>query len=178
SPPPPLPPPLSPPVSSLVSRLSSPPSPPALLETFESLGSLISSGADVGGSVSFLSNPGMSSVSSFDTGEDSSIYNPGLSLLSDDEKQALVASLRSLHNNPLLDKPLETDRAYLLSLLDPLRLSSLAPYLHVLPLAAAGAYSLALAAMVFAREVFPALYVGIAAAALVLPIGVLLVFNN
>jgi hypothetical protein len=98
--------------------------------------------------------------------EDTTIYNPGLSLLTSSEKQRLVSAIVDNRAAGLTASPPgsgwseENEYAfgYLKQKLDPLHMHELGGYLGILPYYGAVLYLAALAVQKNARELFPLAY--------------------
>ena len=132
---------------------------------------MIANGKDIGGAVSYAENSyARVAVAGTSTGEDYSVFNPGLSLLTLKEKEALTAALHQVKGtaDPAVwkDKDISTNRVYLMRLLDPLKTYELRPYLTKLPFIAFAAYAASIAAQFLAKDSWPFIYVGLAVVAL------------
>ena len=108
--------------------------------------------------------------------EDTTIYNPGLSLLTESEKERLVEAILDNRKANQKSKTWNKDNEYafefLKQKLDPLHMVELRGYLGILPFWGAGLYLAALGVQQFKRELFSAAYI-IAAILAFLPIIVL-----
>ncbi|GMI06671.1 hypothetical protein TrRE_jg4688 [Triparma retinervis] len=146
-------------------------------EDFEAIGRMIAYGEGLGGAVSFdnldLRERGVSI-----SGEDTTIYNPGLITMTDQEKDYLISALHSVPATMSLPPPSSAALSQLLFVLDPLRTYELASYLSRLPAVSAGAYLAGVAVMVAKRELFPGAYVGLVAGAFVVPAVVAVLKNG
>ena len=91
--------------------------------------------------------------------EDTTVYNPGLTLLSASEKERLVDALVDNRAAGLTASQWSEDNefafAFLKGALDPLHVHELAGYLKILPLWAAALYLAAIFAQQNARDFFP-----------------------
>lgn len=108
--------------------------------------------------------------------EDTAIYNPGLTLLTESEKERLteaviLARKTGLQQNTWTENN-EVAYDFLKTQLDPLHMTELKGYLSIVPIYAGVLYLGVLAVQQLARELFPAAYL-IAAAAIFAPIAVL-----
>ena len=96
--------------------------------------------------------------------EDTSIYNPGLTLLTETEKERLVESLMQsrqagLAKNQWGEKT-QSAYTYLKFQLDPLHMTELKGYLKVAPFLMGVLYLGVLAIQQNARDLFPVAYIG------------------
>ena len=136
------------------------------MDDFETIGRMIASGESIGGDVTAKT---LTSGSIDTSGEDTVVYNPGLTLLSSAEKSALTSALHDARSSPDTLKDADEAATYLIGLLDPLKTYELKPYLSRLPLTAFAAYLAGTVALVVAKDVFPFVYVGIVGVAVVVP---------
>ena len=136
------------------------------MSAYESIGRMIASGESIGGDVpaSSLTSRGIDV-----SGEDTVVYNPGLTLLSSEEKAALTTSLHAARSLKITDSTADEAATYLINLLDPLRTYELSSYLHRLPLTALAAYAVATGALVVVVDAFPFVYVGVVGGAVLAP---------
>lgn len=108
--------------------------------------------------------------------EDTTIYNPGLSLLTESEKETIVNAVIQNRRENISKNTWSTDNEFafdfLKTKLDPLHMVELKGYLGILPFYGAGVYLVALAVQQFARDLFAPAYI-VAAVAVFLPILVL-----
>ena len=141
------------------------------------MGRIIAKGEGIGGDVSFSgSNLNLRGVEV--SGEDTSIYNPGLTLMSQDEKDYIVKGLHKVKSSPLkLNSDSQGSLNYLIGLLDPLHTYELSSYLARLPITTAASYFLSLAVIFFARDVFPYAYVAIVLVGVMAPALFAIVFG-
>jgi hypothetical protein len=104
--------------------------------------------------------------------EDTTIYNPGLSLLTESEKDKIVNAVIQNRKDNVAKKTWSKDNEFafdfLKTKLDPLHMAELKGYLGVLPIYGAVIYVVALAVQQFARDSFAPAYV-ISAVAVFLP---------
>ena len=112
--------------------------------------------------------------------EDTAIYNPGLSLLTESEKERLVeAVIESRKAGLSKESWTENNQAayeFLKERLDPLHMVELKGYLGIIPIYGAILYLAVLAVQQLARELFPTAYI-VAAAAIFAPIVLLSVLG-
>lgn len=112
--------------------------------------------------------------------EDTSIYNPGLTLLTESEKEritgALVESRKTAVNQNQWSENNQSAFELLRSKLDPFHTYELGGYLGILPFYAAVVYLAVLAVQQNARSIFPIAY-GVGVAAIFLPAVVLIVLG-
>jgi hypothetical protein len=110
--------------------------------------------------------------------EDTSVYNPGLTLLTESEKQRLIDAVIQARKDGLAKNQWSENNEFgyefLRGNLDPLHMTELRGYLGFVPFYAAIVYAAVLGVQQFARGVFPAAYL-IGVAAIALPIGALIV---
>lgn len=129
-------------------------------KVYEELNSIITEGKGVGGSINYK---GVQLDRGYVADEDTSIYNPGLTLLTESEKERLVESVIANRRAALEkgDWP-ETNQsafAFLREKLDPFHVTELRGYLKILPFYAAAVYLGVLAVQQFLRDLFPAAYI-------------------
>jgi hypothetical protein len=142
----------------------------ATLQAYEAVASIITEGTGVGGSINFK---GVQLDRGYVADEDTSIYNPGLTLMTESEKERLVQGVIASRNEGIISQEWNAQNQFafdfLRGKLDPLHMVELRGYLSVLPVYAAVVYASVLAVQQAARNVFPVAYfVGVAA--IVLPI--------
>ena len=105
--------------------------------------------------------------------EDTTIYNPGLSLLTESEKTKIVDATIQNRKENIAKKTWNQDNEFaygsLKSRLDPLHMVELKGYLGILPFYGAAIYLVSLGVQQFARDFFAAAYIA-SAAAVFLPI--------
>ncbi len=109
--------------------------------------------------------------------EDTTIYNPGLSLLTESEKGRIVDAVIQNKKQNIAKNTWSKDNEfafdYIVSKLDPLHMVELKGYLGILPFYGAAVYLAALVVQQFARDLFPVAYIA-SAAAIFLPVLVLI----
>ena len=112
--------------------------------------------------------------------EDTTIYNPGLSLLTESEKNELVNAIIHSKEKALSTNTWSEDNQFgfefLKQKLDPLHMYELSGYLGIVPFYAAVLYLGVLAVQQNIRALFPAVYI-LAALAIFAPVGLLLAFG-
>lgn len=131
--------------------------------TLEEVAKIITEGKGVGGSLTY---DGVRLVEgAFVADEDTTIYNPGLSLLTSSEKERLVSAIVQSRKVGL-STPSQSGWSenneyafdFLKQKLDPLHMYELDGYLKILPFWGAGLYLAALFVQKNARDVFPLVY--------------------
>jgi hypothetical protein len=129
-------------------------------KAFESINEIITEGKGVGGSINYK---GVQLERGYVADEDTTIYNPGLTLLTEDEKTNLVQAVTEARSNSLQDGSWSDNSQlayeFLKDKLDPLHMAELRGYLSVFPIVVGIAYLAALAVQQLARDLFPAAYV-------------------
>jgi hypothetical protein len=101
----------------------------------------------------------------FVSDEDTAIYNPGLTLLTEGEKERLVSAIvASKKAASEWNADTEAGYAFLRERLDPLHTYELRGYLQIVPFYGAALYLVALAAQQLARDLFPVVYIACAVA--------------
>lgn len=157
----------------------------ALVKAYENIAEIITEGKGVGGSINFQ---GVQLDRGYVSDEDTSIYNPGLTLLTETEKTRLVDTVveskkrqvvqsgGSSDNMNSWNSDLEAGYSFLRDRLDPLHMYELRGYLSVLPIYGAVLYLVALAVQQLAREAFPVAYI-VCAAAVFAPIIILVLLG-
>ena len=143
-------------------------------QVFENIAEIIAEGKGVGGSVDYK---GVTLDRGYIADEDTSIYNPGLTLLTEGEKERLVESLinsrkAGLAKNQWSEKT-QSAYEYLKVQLDPLHMTELKGYLKIVPAYIGVLYLGVLAVQQNARGLFTAAYIG-AVLAVVAPALILL----
>lgn len=105
--------------------------------------------------------------------EDTAIYNPGLTLLTESEKERLVEAITDARTSGQTLNTWNEDNQlayeFLTEKLDPLHMRDLKGYLGILPIYAGVLYLGVLGVQQLARDLFSAAYIG-AAALIFLPI--------
>lgn len=132
-----------------------------IFRTYENIADIITEGKGVGGIVNYR---GVTLERGFVSDEDTSIYNPGLTLLTEGEKNTLVKSIvdsrqTALNKNQWSEKN-QLAYEYLKSQLDPYHMTELKGYLRIFPALVGLLYVAVLATQQFARDLFPVAYVG------------------
>jgi len=143
-------------------------------QAYENIAEIIAEGKGIGGSVDYK---GVTLNRGSIADEDTSIYNPGLTLLTEGEKERLVESLMEsrkagIANNQWGEKT-QSAYTYLKYQLDPLHMTELKGYLNVAPFLIGALYLGVLAIQQNLRDLFPVAYIG-AVVAIVAPAIVLL----
>lgn len=145
----------------------------ATFKAFESISQIITEGTGVGGSINYK---GVALDRGYVADEDTAIYNPGLTLLTEGEKTKIVNAVIQNRKDNLVKKTWSQDNEYaydfLKTKLDPLHMVELRGYLGILPFYGAACYLVALAVQQFARDLFSTAYI-VSAVAIFLPIIVL-----
>ena len=132
----------------------------ATYKVYEEMNSIITEGKGVGGSINYK---GVQLDRGYVADEDTSIYNPGLTLLTESEKERLVEAV--IQNRKVaLQKGdwSETNQLafeFLREKLDPFHVTELQGYLGILPFYAAAVYMAVLAVQQFLRDLFPVAYI-------------------
>lgn len=137
----------------------------ATSRAYETLGEIIAEGAGVGGAINYK---GVQLERGYVADEDTTIYNPGLTLLTESEKERLLAAVIENRQAGLSSKvwneQLDLGFSELKMRLDPLHMNELKGYLSIFPFYAAAVYVAVLGVQQFVRGLFPAAYlVGVAA---------------
>jgi hypothetical protein len=158
----------------------------ALVKAYENIAEIITEGKGVGGAINFQ---GIQLDRGYVSDEDTSIYNPGLTLLTETEKNRLVRviveskqqqqqQLAATSNTAAAswNNDLEAGYTFLRERLDPLHMYELRGYLSVLPWYGAVMYLIAFAIQQLARDVFPIAYI-VCAVAVFAPILVLVIIG-
>jgi hypothetical protein len=156
----------------------------ALVRAYENIAEIITEGKGVGGSINFQ---GVQLDRGYVSDEDTSIYNPGLTLLTESEKTRLVDTVVESKKRQLVksgstdgmnswNNDLEAGYSFLRERLDPLHMYELRGYLSIVPIYGAVMYLVALAVQQLARDVFPIAYI-VCAAAVFVPVIVLVLLG-
>lgn len=143
-------------------------------QAYENIAEIIAEGKGVGGNVDYK---GVTLDRGYIADEDTSIYNPGLTLLTEGEKERLVESLMNSRKAGI-DKKQWSEKsqsayAYLKVQLDPLHMTELRGYLKIVPFYVGVLYLGVLAVQQNARGLFTGAYIG-AVLAVVAPALILL----
>ncbi|CAB9510532.1 expressed unknown protein [Seminavis robusta] len=147
-------------------------------DAYENIAEIIAEGKGIGGSVDYK---GVTLDRGYIADEDTSIYNPGLTLLTEGEKGRLVESLMQSRQAGI-DKNQWSEKnqdayAYLKFQLDPLHMTELRGYLKVAPFLVGFLYVGVLAVQQFARDLFPVAYIA-AVLVLVAPAAILILTSS
>eukprot|EP00339_Tiarina_fusa_P010371 CAMPEP_0117061000 /NCGR_PEP_ID=MMETSP0472-20121206/42437_1 /TAXON_ID=693140 ORGANISM="Tiarina fusus, Strain LIS" /NCGR_SAMPLE_ID=MMETSP0472 /ASSEMBLY_ACC=CAM_ASM_000603 /LENGTH=246 /DNA_ID=CAMNT_0004779445 /DNA_START=101 /DNA_END=841 /DNA_ORIENTATION=+ len=137
-------------------------------KAYEMIAGIITEGEGVGGMVNYK---GIQLERGYISDEDTSVYNPGLTLLTESEKQRLVDAVIQARKDGLAKNQWSENNEFgyefLKGNLDPLHMTELRGYLGFVPFYAAIIYAAVLGVQQFARGIFPAAYlIGVAAFAL------------
>lgn len=147
-------------------------------KTLEEVAAIITEGKGVGGSLSYS---GVKLTSGYVADEDTTIYNPGLSLLTGSEKERLVDAIIQSRKTGLSTNHWSEDNQYafdfLKQKLDPLHMYELGGYLKILPFWGAALYLGALFVQQNSRGIFPLVY-GLCALGVFGPVIVLVAFGG
>lgn len=142
----------------------------ATFRVYERIAAIITEGQGVGGSVD---SGGVELERGFVTGEDTTIFNPGLSILTESEKERLVDALIQNRKQNLAkqswSKDTQSGFESLKERLDPLHMTELSGFLRFLPIYGGILYLTSLAAQQFQKSIFPFVYI-VSVIALVVPI--------
>lgn len=146
----------------------------AMIKAYENIAEIITEGKGVGGEINFK---GVQLDRGYISDEDTAIYNPGLTLLTESEKDRLVNAI-VLSKKASKEWTVDTEAGYsfLRDRLDPLHMFELRGYLQVVPFYGAALYLVALAVQQISRDLFPATYIACAVAVFV-PIVVLVLLG-
>lgn len=128
-------------------------------KTLEDVAKVITEGKGVGG---MLTYDGVRLNEGFVADEDTTIYNPGLSLLTSSEKERLVSAIVENRKVGLSTQHWSENNEYafdfLKAKLDPLHMYELEGYLGILPFWGAALYLAAIFVQKNARGIFPLVY--------------------
>lgn len=145
----------------------------ATFSAYEGIAKIITEGEGVGGNINYK---GVQLDRGYIADEDTAIYNPGLTLLTESEKERLTEAVINARKAGLQQgtwtENNEVAYDFLKTQLDPLHMTELRGYLSIIPIYGAILYLVVLAVQQFARDLFPAAYL-IAAAAIFVPIAAL-----
>ena len=129
-------------------------------KVYEEMNSIITEGKGVGGAINYK---GVQLERGYVADEDTTIYNPGLTLLTESEKERLVEAIVANRKFALQkgDWPQSNQLAFefLREKLDPFHVAELRGYLQILPFYAAAVYLGVFAVQQFLRDFFPAAYI-------------------
>jgi len=127
---------------------------------FEEVAKIITEGKGVGGNVNYA---GVTLERGEVADEDTSIYNPGLTLLTESEKTKLVEAIVDSKQKGIKMKAWDQNNEYafefLKTNLDPLHVYELRPYLSIFPFYSAGVYLLTLFVQQTFRSLFETAYI-------------------
>jgi hypothetical protein len=127
--------------------------------TLEDIAKIITEGKGVGGQLTY---DGVKLNEGYVADEDTTIYNPGLSLLTESEKERLTSAIITNRKLSLASNQWNENNEYAFSFLknklDPLHMYELGGYLKILPFWGAALYLVALFVQQNARGVFPLVY--------------------
>ncbi len=125
----------------------------------EDIAKIITEGRGVGGTLTY---DGVKLNEGYVADEDTTIYNPGLSLLTESEKERLTSALITNRKVSLSSNTWNENNEYAFSFLkqklDPLHMYELDGYLKILPFWGAALYLGALFVQQNVRGVFPLVY--------------------
>jgi hypothetical protein len=125
-------------------------------KTLEDVAKIITEGKGVGGTLTY---DGVKLTEGFVADEDTTIYNPGLTLLTSSEKERLVSAIVQNRKVGLSTQNWSENNEYafdfLKQKLDPLHMYELGGYLGILPFYGAALYLVALFVQKNARGIFP-----------------------
>lgn len=129
-------------------------------QAFEEIAAIIAEGKGIGGSVNYN---GVQLERGYIADEDTTIYNPGLTLLTESEKDRLVEALVKNRKAGLEKNAWSNDNELgfteLKSKLDPLFMWELRGYLKILPFYGAAVYLATFFVQQNLRQVFPVAYI-------------------
>ena len=173
-------------ITQVISQLQGSTDAKSTYSILEEISKIITEGKGIGGTITYNSGITLGAGVQI-TDEDTTIYNPGLTLLTASEKDNLVSAMIDNRNTGLTILPqdgggvgggwsTENESAfqYIKGLLDPLHMHELSGYLSILPYWGGVLYLVAIFAQKNIRDVFPLVY-GLCAMGIFLPILVLIV---
>eukprot|EP00525_Craspedostauros_australis_P009534 CAMPEP_0198133942 /NCGR_PEP_ID=MMETSP1442-20131203/59825_1 /TAXON_ID= /ORGANISM="Craspedostauros australis, Strain CCMP3328" /LENGTH=276 /DNA_ID=CAMNT_0043795077 /DNA_START=560 /DNA_END=1390 /DNA_ORIENTATION=+ len=137
----------------------------ATFDAYEDIANIITEGRGVGGMINYQ---GIALERGFIADEDTTIYNPGLTLLTESEKERLVEAIIDVRKvglqNDAWAESNEFAFEFLREKLDPFHLQELSGYLSIMPFYAAFLYIVVLGIQQFARNLFvPAYFIAVGA---------------
>lgn len=144
----------------------------ATVRAYENIAAIITEGQGVGGAINYK---GVQLERGYIADEDTTLYNPGLTLLTEGEKNQLVSAIvESKRSSTVEQWNIDTEAGFqfLLEKLDPYHMYELKGYLSVLPVYGAMVYLAVLAVQQLARDYFPVAYL-LGAVAVFGPIAIL-----
>lgn len=132
-----------------------------VFQTYENIADIITEGKGIGGVVNYK---GVTLERGYVADEDTSIYNPGLTLLTEGEKNKLVDAIMQSRQTAI-DKDQWSEKnqlayEYLKLKLDPYHMTELRGYLRIVPALVGVLYLAVLGVQQFARDLFPVAYIG------------------
>jgi hypothetical protein len=131
----------------------------ALVKAYENIAEIITEGKGVGGAINYQ---GIRLDRGYIANEDTTLYNPGLTLLTESEKTRLVDAIvesRRLVGADQWDVDAAAGFDFLREKLDPYHMYELAGYLSILPFYGAAVYLAVLVVQQVARDLFPVAYI-------------------
>jgi len=146
--------------------------------TYTDIAAIITEGKGVGGAINYK---GVQLERGYVADEDTTIYNPGLTLLTESEKERLVEAVIQNRQVGLQKNQWSENNEYafdfLKEKLDPFHMVELRGYLSIVPIYGAVLYLATLAIQQFARDLFPVAYI-VGAIAFFGPIAALIAFGS
>lgn len=131
-----------------------------IVRSYEDIAAIITEGKGVGGSINYQ---GIQLERGFVSDEDTTIYNPGLTLLTESEKDRLVEAIVQSKKAGVEVGQWNVDEQagfdFLRERLDPLHMYELRGFLKFVPFYAAILYIVTLAVQQLARDLFPPAYI-------------------
>jgi len=144
-------------VQAAVQSLKDAKSAESIVKAYENIAEIITEGKGVGGAINFK---GVQLDRGYVADEDTAIYNPGLTLLTESEKDRLVeAVIDAKKNAASWDVDAQAGFDFLREKLDPLHMYELSGYLKIVPFYGAALYLGVLAVQQLARDLFPVAYI-------------------
>lgn len=133
----------------------------ATVKAYENIAEIITEGKGVGGAINYQ---GIQLDRGYIADEDTTLYNPGLTLLTESEKNQLVQAIveSKAASVKVVDAwNVDTDAGFqfLVEKLDPLHMYELKGYLSIVPIYGAVVYLAVLAVQQMARDFFPVAYI-------------------
>jgi hypothetical protein len=132
----------------------------ATFKSYEAIAAIVTEGKGVGGQINYQ---GIALERGYVADEDTSIYNPGLTLLTESEKERLVEGLVNSRKAGMdagqWNENNEFAYVFLKEKLDPLHMFELSGYLGFVPIYGAVLYLGVLAVQQFVRDLFPGSYI-------------------
>lgn len=130
------------------------------VRVLEEIAAIITEGKGVGGEINYQ---GIQLERGYVSDEDTTIYNPGLSLLTESEKtkimEGIVESRKAGLSTDQWNIDTEAGFAFVRDRIDPLHMYELKGYLQIVPFYVAVLYGAVLAVQQFARDLFAPAYV-------------------